>query len=151
MMKILRDQAAFTLIELMITVAIVAILASIAMPKYQLFQAKAKTAEATNNLAAIRALEETYRAEYDAYLSCASTPTAVPVGVTAAWTGGGASDFRKLGFLPDGEVRYQYKVTTSGFNYTATAVGDVDADGVQATYTLTNAIPRPVLTTPGVF
>ncbi len=149
MTKHLRNSRAFTLIELMIVVAIVAILAAIAVPSYMKFQAKAKTAEATNNLAVIRAGEETYRAENDAYLACAATPASVPTGTTAAWTGGGSADFEKIGFVPDGDVRYQYKVTVSSLTYTATATGDVDGDSTNAIYQLTSANPKPVLTNPG--
>ena len=148
-MKHLKNSKAFTLIELMIVVAIVAILAAVAVPSYMKFQAKAKTAEASNNLAVVRAGEETYRAENDAYLACAATPESVPKGTTAAWSGGGSTAFEKIGFVPDGQVRYQYAVSISGLTYTATATGDVDGDETNAVYQLTSANPKPVLTTPG--
>ena len=151
MRKFLRSQEAFTLIELMITVAIVAILASIAMPRYGVFQAKAKTVEATNNLATIRTLQETYRAEYDAYRACAATPPTVPKSTPLPWAGPGVADFKTLGFQPDGDVRYQYVVSVTGLYYSATATGDVDGDGEQAQYVLTNLVPKPILATPGVY
>ena len=149
MRKYLENKRGFTLIELMIVVAIVAILAAIAVPSYMRFQSKAKTAEATNNLAVIRAGEETYRAENDVYKDCAATPAAVPSGTSAAWAGGGIADFAQIGFVPDGDVRYQYTVTVAGLTYTATAEGDVDGDGSNAIYQLTSADPKPTLTTPG--
>ncbi|MFH2013096.1 MAG: prepilin-type N-terminal cleavage/methylation domain-containing protein [Pseudomonadota bacterium] len=57
----------FTLIELMIVVAIIGILAAIAIPNYLSFQKKAKTAEAKTMLGNIRTMEETYFVRNDTY------------------------------------------------------------------------------------
>lgn len=51
-LKKLREKG-FTLIELMIVVAIIGVLAAVAIPAYMNFTKKAKTAEATTNLGAI--------------------------------------------------------------------------------------------------
>ena len=59
----------FTLIELMIVVAIIGILAAIAIPNFLRFQAKSKQAEAKTNLGAIGTTAEAFRAEYDTYLT----------------------------------------------------------------------------------
>jgi type IV pilus assembly protein PilA len=57
----------FTLIELMIVVAIIGILASIAIPDFLKFQARAKQAEAKMNLGAIYTQQIAYYGEYTTY------------------------------------------------------------------------------------
>ena len=80
----------FTLIELMIVVAILGILAAIAIPNFMRFQAKSRQSEAKTNLGAIGTTAESFRAEKDTYV------------VSAA---GGLGD---LGWAPQGTVRYSY-------------------------------------------
>jgi type IV pilus assembly protein PilE len=56
------SQSGFTLVELMITVAIVAILASIAIPNYRDYVTRGKLAEAYSTLAALRvSMEQFYQ------------------------------------------------------------------------------------------
>ena len=56
----MRRAAGFTLIEIMIVVAIVAILASIAMPAYTEYVTRGRLAEAHSNLLAARVRAEQY-------------------------------------------------------------------------------------------
>ena len=148
MLRLMRKHAGFTLVELMIVVAIVAILAAIAIPSYLRFQSKAKTAEATNNLGAVRTAQETYRAENDVYLACTASPSAG--GTDAApdtWVDEGG-EFTQIGFVPDGDVRYQYEVVAGAsgisLSYTATSTGDLDDDDVDSVYTVTESQPKAV-------
>ena len=79
MSKIHTRRGGFTLIELMIVVAIIGILAAIAIPNFLKFQLKAKTSEGKTNLAAIRTAEESVFAEYGAYVSADTSPVVPPV------------------------------------------------------------------------
>jgi type IV pilus assembly protein PilA len=57
----------FTLIELMIVVAIIGILAAIAIPNFIKFQARSKQGEAKTNLKAVFQAEKSWYAEKDSY------------------------------------------------------------------------------------
>jgi type IV pilus assembly protein PilA len=67
MMKALRSQKRFTLIELMIVVAIIGILAAIAIPNFLRYQAQARQAEARTNLGGIFVAETSYFGEQSRY------------------------------------------------------------------------------------
>ena len=105
----------FTLIELMIVVAIIGILAAIAIPNFVKFQCRSKQSEAKGNLKAIYVAEESYRAERDVYAA-----------ITAVQASGNAND---IGFNPKGTpIRYQYDTTiTATPTFSGTASGTVDA------------------------
>jgi type IV pilus assembly protein PilA len=60
----------FTLIELMVVVAIIALLAATAIPQYRKYQAKSRTTEAKLALASIYTAAESYNAEYNHYSTC---------------------------------------------------------------------------------
>jgi type IV pilus assembly protein PilA len=61
-----RDRG-FTLIELMIVVAIIGVLAALAIPNFMRFQARSKQAEAKSNLKGLYTAENTYFAENSVY------------------------------------------------------------------------------------
>ena len=60
----------FTLIELMVVVAIIGILSSVAVPNFKKYQAKAKTSEAKMQLAAVYTAEISALNEYDSFGTC---------------------------------------------------------------------------------
>lgn len=64
-----KSQAGFSLIELMIVVAIIGILASIAVPNFQKFQRRAKQAEGKGYLAGVYTAEQGFRAEWNSYVT----------------------------------------------------------------------------------
>ena len=63
MLKVMRKQQGFTLIELMIVVAIIGILAAIAIPNFLRYQAQARQAEARTNLGGIFVAEVSFFGE----------------------------------------------------------------------------------------
>ncbi len=67
----------FTLVELMIVVAILGILSAIAIPMYRNYVSTAKKSEAKANLQTIRLLEEQYYADNKTYVAGADTATLI--------------------------------------------------------------------------
>ena len=59
------NQKGFSLVELMVVVAIIGILAAIAIPNYQKFQARSKQTEARTQLSGIYAAETTFASEWN--------------------------------------------------------------------------------------
>src|ERR1041384_4219867 len=129
MFKQLKGQKGFTLIELMIVVAIIGILAAIAIPNFLQYQMKSRQSEAKTNLQAIRTSEIAFQAERGCYIGAAAEGVAVPAGgtktVPVAWglglgpaaagtvwcAGAGAvatGNFRDMGFVATGNVNFRY-------------------------------------------
>ena len=133
MKKLHTRRGGFTLIELMIVVAIIGILAAIAIPNFLRFQLKAKTSEGKTNLAAIRTAEESYYSEFGIYVSAGASPADPGLNIKQGFTNeDGANDgFDQMGWEPEGQVYFNYGVGTlaSANGYTASAGADIDNDG----------------------
>jgi type IV pilus assembly protein PilA len=115
MLTLKKIAKGFTLIELMIVVAIIGILAAIAIPNFVKFQCRSKQSEAKGNLKALYTAEESYRAEYDTYFDCPSGTGAGQCGLNST---------NDIGFSPKGgKIRYLYSASgsaTTGFAGDAT-------------------------------
>jgi prepilin-type N-terminal cleavage/methylation domain-containing protein len=92
-------QAGFTLVELMVTVGIIGILASLTISNFSKYQAKARQTEAKLALGAVFALEKSFYSEYSAYIA----------------------DFDAIGYTPEGLRRFYaigWKAATTSGNVT---------------------------------
>lgn len=144
----------FTLVELMVTVAIVSILAVVAVPAFNSYLNKSRAQEAIDFLSEIKLRQESYRAEFGQYCHVnAKHPLNDIHGSTPVpWTPA-PDNWNQLGAHPEGEVRFNYdsqaglpgtvpndteqgkwQFPGNDFWFWARATGDLNNDGVQVTF-----------------
>jgi type IV pilus assembly protein PilA len=97
----------FTLIELMIVVAIIGILAAIAIPNFIKFQARSKQSEVKSNLKAVFTAEKAYYQEKDTFSNYVGA----------------------IGFSPERGNRYTYDLGGTVFTNRQSATETFDAAG----------------------
>jgi prepilin-type N-terminal cleavage/methylation domain-containing protein len=155
-----RRQHGFTLIELMVVVAIISVLAAIAVPSFMRNARKARTSEALVQVNKIYLSSRTYILEPHAAPG-SSTPLAPGFPSSEAMTPAGSCcvgavnkcspfppDFKTptweaLQFSIDDPHYYHYAYTSTGpsigSTFTAQAFGDLNCDGTYSTFEMAGA------------
>lgn len=144
----MRRNQGYTITELMITVVIIGVLATIAIPTFTSYIYKARVTEAVNFLSKIKQRQDSYRNEFGRYCPVngddygAWNPAAIPGDEPVLWQS--TAEWRQLGASPDGPIRFQYAtvagepgeavpagtgLTNNDHWFAARAQGDLDADG----------------------
>ena len=119
-----REAAGFTLIEVMITVAIVAILSAIALPMYANYVVRGRLVAGTNSLAALRAQMEQYYQDNRQYTSVSATIVSPCLAATTAST----TNTFIVGCTAESSVLTdtKYTLTATGTGSTSGAIYTVD-------------------------
>jgi prepilin-type N-terminal cleavage/methylation domain-containing protein len=129
------NRSGFTLLELMIVVAIIGVLAAVAIPAFIGYLHESKAAEAAEVLQAIREKQEAYMAEYNHYTSdidwypsddgtCGECTNETKNWVFDDLSPGGEQvKWVQLGFTPGGPTYYSYSVDT-GYDDTGFRLAD---------------------------
>jgi len=145
------------LVELAVTVAIVGVLSTIAIPQYYHILLRSKRSELPMNLDAIRTVEIGYEAEWSAFTSCSISPTSLPGREASDFPANNISnlDWNLLGWWPDGRVYGQYEVTADNAShislFTGDAYSDIDGDGNLTNFRITQTFKPQMMTSNTIY
>ena len=125
----LGSEEGFTLVELMIVVAIIGILSAIAVPNYQKYQARARQSEAKMNLSGLYTAEKSYSVETATFSGCLP---AVGFELPSAGNRFYAVGFKSGGATAGSGTAAAAAGDTTGATTAAATGGKCGADGNQA-------------------
>ena len=111
-MSMPENARGFTLIEIMIAVAILSIVAAVAIPIYRDYIQTARMGTLINNVATIEVFQEDFRLRNGTYQE-------------GEWDGGADADLALLGWAPQDDDGTVYAITVAGDTYTVTATDSV--------------------------
>jgi type IV pilus assembly protein PilA len=166
-LKSLRRQDGFTLVELMVVVAIIGLLSAVAIPNFKKYQAKAKTSEAKLQLSAVYTAMQSWYSDFDNYAGCLNLmgydpaverpsryyavgfpTTGTPVGNALSTTNGAPTACTAAAGIANDTTT----VTASNTNTTAWGAGKVTAGAaVIAGASLTSGVPTIEIPTSTTF
>ena len=128
-------QEGFSLIELMIVIAIIGILAAIAIPNFMEMQYRTKRAEVNVNIDGITTAQYAYHASFDVYVDSAGSNPGSPLNKRAKPFDASADNWSDLGWMPDGDVRCTYATNSYGsgdYYFRTDGTCDIDDDNLSA-------------------
>jgi type IV pilus assembly protein PilA len=140
MLSKIRNRKGFTLIELMIVVAIIAILAAIAIPNFLKFQAKSKQSEARTMLTGVYEAEMGFFATENYFSGTASVIGFEPASAPKYYTDPSDNS------AANGGPRIVAEAYT---HFTATVSGNIDRDDFRDFWMETDNAREPYNTTDG--
>lgn len=128
MNRYIKNSHGFTLIEVMITVAIIAILTAIAIPAYDGYIKAARITEAKNNIAALKLAEEEYFLENNSYFYKEGTNAELATASGNLWSASKGDG---------GTINFVYTVSDgggTGYSITATGIMGTKGEGLSDSY-----------------
>jgi len=145
MFKRTKNEKGFTLIELMIVVAIIGILAAVAIPNFLKYQAKSMQSEARVLLSGIYTSEIAFFAENNRYSDWSADFTAFNPAAPAAVDTFRTSALNEIGFEPASAPRYYQVITTAlaGAGFTTSTSSQLDSDVSTDSWAVTELNRQP--------